>query len=639
MKITVAANKRAMLSGNGVGKVKLTKKAKQVSVRVRPGAGKLRIPLTLTAGGERRAKTLSIPRSATTAYQAALSGVDAKGRVTKQMALQAFSLAVGPLPDVELPTGKVGPVTDATGPIHWIQAVRKQLSPVQRKEVDRLLRPLRTRSSRARAGAAPPPELQRNLDRIRLQLALHLGPPAVRGTSSPMQISLVTGGLGKDYRAFARADAYLDAQGRVDECEIVVGPRGLALGGAEQTLTLAHELFHCYQYQVVDNPRDEQPWIADGGAEWVGAEIAQELHGPFAETFWWPRALNTPNVPLQQRSYDAAHWFAQLVMSGINPFPRLLPALVATRGGDFLSGYGTMTGGNDFFLNGLWASSYFTDPALGPEWNLIGPGRGAATSHAITRHRLEPGKPVPFESKAFATGQAFISSTTDDIDVWVLENRTGQDVRFNDRRANFGAPKGEHAYCVEENRCANLPQDCKKPPPNTQLDSVVGVHVAYGGRNPANLSITGKSLDEYCANKAFLPGGACWTFPPREVFAHTPGTPGNAFGASVPPTGQILEISGCSYPYTLEEGGVTITRTANSTILDYGSEKVGRGAAKTLRKSRGVVKGLCDAAAVEEGTLICVVGRYGLGIGDSRVGNGRVWIDVMRRAAKRFRAP
>src|SRR5262249_56704116 len=99
------SSRTAKMSGDGIGKVRVAAKAKRIGVKVRPGAGSLKLHFTLSAKGAKAHRTLTVKRAARTAFQAALGGVSPSGVPSKRMALEAFSLAFGKLPGVQVPTG------------------------------------------------------------------------------------------------------------------------------------------------------------------------------------------------------------------------------------------------------------------------------------------------------------------------------------------------------------------------------------------------------------------------------------------------------------------------------------------------------------------------------------------------------
>ena len=93
------------------------------------------------------------PRSASTPagspgdlspYDQLRAQIGPNGEVTKEMALEAFSLAIAPLPGVTVPTGapaNVDQQADATFAVMWIMRYLDQLTPEQHAVVDPILAP------------------------------------------------------------------------------------------------------------------------------------------------------------------------------------------------------------------------------------------------------------------------------------------------------------------------------------------------------------------------------------------------------------------------------------------------------------------------------------------------------------------
>src|SRR5438874_2417189 len=72
---------------------------------------------------------------ADTAFGAVLAKIGPHGEVTPEMALEAFALAVAPLPGVTPPAGPPGDL-DADLAVAWVARVRDQLSPDQQAAID-----------------------------------------------------------------------------------------------------------------------------------------------------------------------------------------------------------------------------------------------------------------------------------------------------------------------------------------------------------------------------------------------------------------------------------------------------------------------------------------------------------------------
>jgi len=76
-----------------------------------------------------------------TAWEGVLDRIAPDGEVSFETALDAFSLAVGPLPGVPMPAGRRERIPSGTGPIRWLGGYRDRLTEAQRAAVDRYLAP------------------------------------------------------------------------------------------------------------------------------------------------------------------------------------------------------------------------------------------------------------------------------------------------------------------------------------------------------------------------------------------------------------------------------------------------------------------------------------------------------------------
>ena len=332
-----------------------------------------------------------------TGWERLLDEAAAETVVTKRTALRAFALAIGPLPGVPRPAGAAGPIPSGDDAIDWTLAYFSTLSPAQRAAVTAALRPSAKRS-RVRRGHAvteardeqvvfgpttgPVPPLDARLsadaDRLAAELGRRLGDVVPTFRSVVVYSDLPNGVLGD----FAQSEG-LDANGRKvgtpTRCLIQVNSaKYLLLGRRPAPETLAHEVFHCLQMQLVGGQatlalvhrRDR--WLTDGGADWAACEVTgggPVTRGNFRNYTRAPLAA-TP-VGLPQMSYEAMGFFSQLQRQGIDPFTRMQSALT---GGSTAESYLRLvgSGGEETFLDN-WAASFAQDPARGgPWWSMAG---------------------------------------------------------------------------------------------------------------------------------------------------------------------------------------------------------------------------------------------------------------------------
>ncbi|MBU1494925.1 MAG: hypothetical protein KJ956_13285 [Actinobacteria bacterium] len=90
------------------------------------------------------------------------------------------------------------------------------------------------------------------------------------------------------------------------------------------TTTIAHEMFHCFQYASPDDSNSVPDWIIEGQAQWVGARIGgpdEEVHEKIEQWFQGSTAS------LFSRSYDAIGFFFAIEQAGVDPWTVMLGML------------------------------------------------------------------------------------------------------------------------------------------------------------------------------------------------------------------------------------------------------------------------------------------------------------------------
>ncbi|MER7459145.1 hypothetical protein [Micromonospora sp. NPDC126480] len=163
----------------------------------------------------------------------------------------------------------------------------------------------------------------------------------------------------------------------VRACRMLL-PRGLfGQDAASVTSTVAHEVWHCFQYDAVPLRRlDVAPlWIIEGQAEWAGETY---VGGSPSSAGRWDTWLLQPAQALTRRSYDAIGLYAVAAAAGADPWRTALPML-GRRGAPAVE---TLFGQPPTLAVRRVATSLVRSPQLGDVWESSGPGitdaRGAA---------------------------------------------------------------------------------------------------------------------------------------------------------------------------------------------------------------------------------------------------------------------
>ena len=244
-----------------------------------------------------------------TPWDALLARVAARGgRPDAATALQAFSLAVAPLPGVRVPKGPRGSIPEGTLATSWVLANYGRLTPGARQAVDRVLRRAFGLSGGAAAAGA-------QLDAVKAQAIAFVGQRA--GVELTLPVTIVRG-----YPSSARGAAALgvDASGSYRSTKpaarCIISVRR---GGASKTV-IAHEVFHCLQIQLTGSASGlqsldgDRAWLGEGSASYAGCLFSQDGAAPYRKAY--AGYLEQPLTPLGGRTYDAVGFFAHLDQGG-----------------------------------------------------------------------------------------------------------------------------------------------------------------------------------------------------------------------------------------------------------------------------------------------------------------------------------
>ena len=244
-----------------------------------------------------------------TPWDALLARVAARGgRPDAATALQAFSLAVAPLPGVRAPKGPRGSIPEGTLATSWVLANYGRLTPGARRAVDRVLRRAFGLSGGAGAAGA-------QLEAVKAQAIAFVSQRA--GVELTLPVTIVRG-----YPSSARGAAALgvDASGSYRSTKpaarCIISVRR---GGASKTV-IAHEVFHCLQIQLTGSASGlqsldgDRAWLGEGSASYAGCLFSQDGAAPYRKAY--AGYLEQPLTPLGRRTYDAVGFFAHLDHSG-----------------------------------------------------------------------------------------------------------------------------------------------------------------------------------------------------------------------------------------------------------------------------------------------------------------------------------
>jgi hypothetical protein len=361
-------------------------------------------------------------------WERTLAEITPDGDVPLEVALDAFQLAVAPIPgssiepnehDVELP--------DASGALHWVLRHWDELDAEQRAVVSAALSPegdvaadpaaapateaptttvveatpaavssaaatlspavqrsTSVRSTPAAAGQSTPASnvgcygqrvmtadspgaepYRAQLDELEIDIEAQLSGEIQMIAPVYLQLDSRELGLG---RAYTWGDPGDCSQNGLATCTIHLSPRAQNAAPAEQRAILAHELMHCFVFQYLGmTTYDLPPWVGEGIPAWVGEDLGG---GTSLSESWWRDYLTQPQRSLYSRAYDAIGFYAHLDEVGTDPWTTIVDTLDGYENEPAFAGAGAESRG---FLDS-WPSGTLRDAERGADWDTDGPG-------------------------------------------------------------------------------------------------------------------------------------------------------------------------------------------------------------------------------------------------------------------------
>ncbi|HEY7564854.1 MAG TPA: hypothetical protein VIA81_08020 [Acidimicrobiia bacterium] len=311
----------------------------------------------------------------TTAWEHVLARIE-NGEVDLQTAIDAFSIAYGPITGNTVPEMEPGFYGSGTGPLRWLIGHWEELTETQRSEVEQILDRL----------TGPPPQAfgeMSGLTAVNFAIAPQgLVDDMVTNIEALTGHSLEATVVAKVAASAAAVEGNLAVTlgrnaaggftGEVATCEISFNPSSLNLGAAELTALAGHETLHCFDWDTgtIEQSTKRPPWVVEGIAEWAGEVLAGG--SSLGATSWrdWLRA--NAGAALFGRTYDAIGFYAHLADSGVDVWSRVIPTMVAGQTSSEAA-YQTMTEPASLETIDSWSPGYYRDPA-DALWDQDGPG-------------------------------------------------------------------------------------------------------------------------------------------------------------------------------------------------------------------------------------------------------------------------
>ena len=435
------------------------------------------------------------------------------GSVSKEVALQAFSMAIAPLPGVAIPDGDP-PTTlermDGTFAIDWLNQFRDEITAEQRAATDAALAPspdavpLGDSGSDAAVGrsalmagigpavaAATPAVSEQIYDQaLKDARSFFQGPSALNRPLGATLSKVIFNPQHEnaELTAYAFTSVTPNVEGGIN-CEFHIEPELAVIADVKSVqASMAHEMFHCFQDELLhNNGRTDKGlplWIIEGSAAWAG----EAALGPSnVGRGHWEFYLLSPDQNLFSRSYSAIGFYEHLVSVGISPWSVMDKMLLAADSDSAFTASGAPAPG---FMD-TWASGLLRDSTINGWWNEPGRWQTKATfepAHLI----IGVGDTVTLSAKKVSNQIVRITATADVVEAQIKGHARSHgniDVIGLDGRW----------LCTRESKV------CECPPGQVRKDNrffeaqgpefPVGVS---GDLNAAGGTLTGHSMDEFC---------------------------------------------------------------------------------------------------------------------------------------------
>jgi hypothetical protein len=236
-----------------------------------------------------------------TAWDKVIDQINPNGSVSRTTALQATALAYGPLPGVRVPSGAASVEESGDLAAAWVLPYLPHLArPLQRAIYHDLGLTAPGRTARAASFGDPGFTPDDSMIADANHWAAVYASPGHLSHTLTLQIK-----AGRTTTAMpgAAADALpVDASGTYSAtgpfCRIRVEKTTAA---SELPGTLAHEVFHCEQFDLDHNLDTDGAWVIEGMAEWAAQTVAPSA----GYVFLLDKYVKSSSTKLFARAYDA----------------------------------------------------------------------------------------------------------------------------------------------------------------------------------------------------------------------------------------------------------------------------------------------------------------------------------------------
>jgi hypothetical protein len=448
-----------------------------------------------------------------TAWGALLADLPEDGTVPLDAALQAFSLAYGPLPGVEVPAGERG-VVDGTAAMTWLAQHANELTPAQagaaavamsardgagaivasapagpsRRAVTSpgVSNPCYADAITLTADAEGTAAFRPALDRAIAELEQYLGPLGV-----PVHLGF----------SDAAPPVVADAAGWAPDCGSTSRSCTIRLATHATTrpaeaidASFLHEVVHCFQMTVVPiSTLQHRPrWIVEGFAEWA----AEQLVDGGVPDNWWSHYLILPGRSLFHRTYDALGLWATLETLGLDPWSTFEAGLLAEGNDAALAA----TAGDVYGELGTgWAAGFARAPERGTVWDVTAP-RISSDRYVAPEVEVAIGGVVEATTRPAANSLQHVTMFAEVVVVTVGSGggRLSYDAGSERLLADLTGPL-----------CGT--RECECPPGTPRADtefedveSASFLLAVTGLATPGQVTLEGMTLEDYCGDTCLV---------------------------------------------------------------------------------------------------------------------------------------
>lgn len=464
-----------------------------------------------------------------TVWEEFLAEMDEVGRVPKEIALEAFALAYGPIPGVEVRAGDPGPIASMTAR-SWLSHHRDELTPEQTEAVHAAL-------ATVDAGGRPIDEwLDGNADGADDEASLGSGGTLIAFTQEgpdsgpkscwnqepvalanapgtepyrplidtelallatklgPLGIPVYLGFGSEGGTALADANPWnADCNQPASSCTIRLMPSAVSAFTADRdnlSSLLLHELTHCYHGALapVNTMRNSMPWFFEGFATFAQHSLHPDVES--IVTGWWALWFNNTMHPLNGRSYDAVGFFEHLVALGADPWVSFEDAIGSAQA---LDQFIAFTEGVRTNFEDTWASSVSRQPDRGPAWDDELPGMPEVTPTLATV-TIDNDTRTLFRTLDLGVVLVDLEFVADVVIVDPIAGRgrlgwgSGEEVQFDPATADA-------VYCAASGGCECPTSEMTALPFGSALLAL------SSDPSPGEVVITGMSISELCGTE------------------------------------------------------------------------------------------------------------------------------------------